>query len=76
MAGRTLSEMISGHRKETGLSRKQYAKAAGLSSTELYRIEKDLFRGLHPKTVKKLSEYTGIPLSVLWVAIRRKEKKR
>lgn len=75
MAGRTLPEMIIEHRKVTGLSRKRYAKAAGLSPTELYRIEKDLFFGFRPETVQKLSAFTGIPLTTLWAAVRRKEAK-
>lgn len=76
MARRTLSEMISEHRHSTGLNRNAYAKAVGLSSSQVERIEKGNFRSLRPETVLKLSVYTGYTPSELWAAIRRGDGER
>ena len=64
----TVGEMISRARKEKGLSKRELARIANISDTELARIESGKREIPNPKTLRKISPHIGINYNDLMYA--------
>ena len=64
----TVGELITRAREEKGLSKRELAKLAKISDTELSRIESGAREIPNPKTLRKISSHIGISYNDLMYA--------
>lgn len=68
MNGKTVGELISEARINAGISRNQLGELAGVSHTEIARIESGEREVPNPKTLRKISKYIGVNYNDLMYA--------
>ena len=64
----TIGELIAKGREEKGLSKRELSRIAGISDTELNRIESGEREQPNPKTLRKISQHIGINYNDLMYA--------